>query len=109
LSERGKMLRDARREHPAHFPEQHWVTAAGGQQNRRVDKVPLAGLARRMSREDPVYGCQQVRRTDRLGLEIVHAGSETTLAILFPGARRQGDDWQVSPGGRLPLPNRPYN
>ena len=46
LSERGKMLRDARRESLTHFPEQHWVTAAGGQQHRSVDQVPLAGLPR---------------------------------------------------------------
>src|SRR5258705_4677179 len=62
-----------------------------------------------MSFEDPVDGRQQVGGTDRLSLEIIHAGCETALAIFFPGARRQGDDWQVSPGGRLPLPNRPYN
>src|SRR5260221_8788000 len=62
-----------------------------------------------MSSEDPVYGCQQVGGTDRLGLEIIHAGCETALAILFPGARRQGDDWQVSPRGRLPLPKCPYD
>src|SRR5258708_39584552 len=62
-----------------------------------------------MSSLDPVYGCQKVGGTDRLGLEIIHAGCETALAILFPGARRQSDDWQVSPGGRLPLPNCPCN
>src|SRR6516165_1374586 len=58
-----------------------------------------------MSAEDPVDGCQQVSGTDRLGLEIIHAGREAALAILFPRARRQGNDWQVSPRGQLPLPN----
>src|SRR5437899_10556362 len=62
-----------------------------------------------MSSEDPVDGCQKISGTDRLGLEIIHAGCETALAILFPRARRQGDDWQVSPRGRLPLPNCPYD
>src|SRR5205085_4170770 len=62
-----------------------------------------------MRSEDPVDGRQQVGGTDWLGLEIIHAGCETALAILFPGARRQGDDWQVSPGGRLPLPKCPYD
>src|SRR6516165_5928576 len=59
-----------------------------------------------MSAEDPVDGCQKVRGTDRLGLEVIHAGGEAALAILFPGARRQGNDWQVSPRSPLPLPNR---
>ena len=59
-----------------------------------------------MSSEDPVDGCQQVGGTDRLGLEVIHAGCEAALAILFPGARRQGNDGQVSPRGQLPLPNR---
>src|SRR5262245_20507323 len=59
-----------------------------------------------MCSEDPVDGCQQVSGTDRLGLEIIHAGCEAALAILFPGARRQGNDWQVSPRGQLPLANR---
>src|SRR5215472_3503188 len=59
-----------------------------------------------MRAEDPVDGCQQVSGTDRLGPEIIHAGREAALAILFPGARRQGNDWQVSPRGPLPLPNR---
>ena len=58
-----------------------------------------------MSAEDPVDGCQQVSGTDRLGLEINHAGREAALAILFPGARRQRNDGQVSPRGQLPLPN----
>src|SRR6266436_1833193 len=62
-----------------------------------------------MSSEGPVDGCQQVGGTDRLGLEIIHAGCETALAVLFPGARRQGDDRQVSPAGQLPLPNCPYD
>ena len=60
-----------------------------------------------MSSEDPVDGCQQVGGTDRLGQEVIHAGCEAALAILFPRARRQGNDWQVSPRGQLPLPNRP--
>src|SRR5215471_20208479 len=59
-----------------------------------------------MSAEDPVYGHQQVGGTDWLGLEVVHAGCEAALAILFPGARRQGNNRQVSPRGPLPLPNR---
>src|SRR5437016_9894593 len=58
-----------------------------------------------MSSQDAVDGCQQVGGTDRLGLEVIHAGCEAALAILFPGARRQGNDWQVSPRGQLPLPN----
>src|SRR5215469_16255332 len=62
-----------------------------------------------MTYEDPVDGCHQFGGTDRLGLEIIHAGCEAALAILFPGARRQGNDWQVSPGGQLPLPNRLYD
>ena len=62
-----------------------------------------------MSSEDPVDGCQQVGGTDRLGLEVIHAGCEAALAILFPGARRQGNDGQVSPRGQLPLPNRLYD
>src|SRR5262249_9858504 len=109
LLERCKMLREARRERLTHFPEQHWITAARGQQHRRVDQAPLADLARGLSSEDPGYGRHQLGGTDRLGLEIIHAGCETALAILFPGARRQGDDWQVSSRGRLPLPNCPYN
>src|SRR5215471_10794548 len=59
-----------------------------------------------MSAENPVDGCQQVGGPDRLGLEVIHAGDEAALAILFPRARRQGNDWQVSPRGPLPLPNR---
>src|SRR5712664_2214453 len=62
-----------------------------------------------MSSLDPVYSCQKVGGTDRLRLEIIHAGCETALAILFPGARRQGNDGQVSPRGQLPLPNRLYD
>ena len=58
-----------------------------------------------MSSEDPVDGRQQVGGTDRLGQEVIHAGCEAALAILFPRARRQGDDGQVSPRGQLPLPN----
>src|SRR3954447_21484706 len=58
-----------------------------------------------MSSEDAVDGCQQIGGTDRLGLEVIHAGGEAALAILFPGARRQRNDWQVSPGSQLPLPN----
>jgi hypothetical protein len=42
-------------------------------------------------------------------MEIIHAGCKTPLAILFPGARRQGDDWQVSPRGQFPLPNGPHD
>jgi hypothetical protein len=34
---------------------------------------------------------------DRLGQEVVHAGREAALAILFSGARGQGDDGQVAP------------
>src|ERR1700719_1578187 len=60
-----------------------------------------------MSLEDPVDGCQQVGGTNWFGLEIIHPGCEAALAILFPGARRQGNDWQVSPRGQLPLSNRP--
>ena len=59
-----------------------------------------------MSSEHPVDGCQQVGGTDRLGLEVIHAGCEAALAILLPGARRQRNDGQVSPRGQLPLPNR---
>jgi len=55
--------------------------------------------------KDPVDGCQQVGGTDWLGLEIIHAGGEAPFAILFPGARRQGNDGQVFARGRLPLPN----
>src|SRR2546427_8462661 len=62
-----------------------------------------------MSLEDPVDGCQQVGGTDRLGLEVIHAGCEAALAVLFPGARRQGNDWQVSSRGEFPLPNRLYD
>src|SRR2546421_10235482 len=62
-----------------------------------------------MSSENPVNGRQQVGGTDRLGLEVIHAGCEAALAILFPGARRQGNDWQVSPRGQLPLPDRLYD
>src|SRR5713226_2652757 len=62
-----------------------------------------------MSSEDSVDGCQQVGGTDRLGLEIIHAGCEAALAILFPGARRQGNDWQMSARAELPLPNRLYD
>src|SRR5580700_4695249 len=58
-----------------------------------------------MSLEDPVDGCQQVGGTDWLGLEIIHAGGEAALAILSPGARGQGNDWQVTPCGQLPRPN----
>src|ERR1700693_1926602 len=58
-----------------------------------------------MSSEDPVDSRQQVGGTDWLGLEIIHAGCETALAIFSPGARRQGNDGQVSPRGQLPLPN----
>src|SRR5438552_19114440 len=58
-----------------------------------------------MSSEDPVDGRQQVGGTDRLGLEVIHAGCEAALAILFSGARRQGNDWQLSPRGPFPLPN----
>src|SRR6266436_9882081 len=58
-----------------------------------------------MSLEDPVDGCKQVGVTNWLGLEIIHAGGEAPLAILFPGARRQSNDGQVSPRGQLPLPN----
>ena len=59
-----------------------------------------------MSSEDPVDGRQQVSGADRLGQEFIHAGCEAVLAILFPGARRQGNDRQVSPRSQLPLPNR---
>src|SRR5438445_8676944 len=62
-----------------------------------------------MSSEDPVDGCQQVGGTDRLALEIIHSGCEAALAILLPGARRQGNDGQVSPRGQLPLPNLLYD
>src|ERR1700736_5998246 len=62
-----------------------------------------------MCSEDPVDGCQKVGRTDRLGLEVIHAGCEAALAILFPGARRQRNDWQMSSRGQLPLPNRLYD
>src|SRR5439155_16336849 len=62
-----------------------------------------------MSSEDPLDGCQQVGGTDRFGLEVIHAGCEAALAILFPGASRQGNDGQVSPRGQLPLPNRSYD
>ena len=62
-----------------------------------------------MSAEDPVEGCQEVGGTDRLGLEVIHACCEAALAIFFPGARRQGNDWQVSPGGQLPLPKHLYD
>src|SRR5450755_2513492 len=58
-----------------------------------------------MRSEDPVDGCQQVGGTAWLGLKIIQAGGEAALAILFPGARRQGNDGQVSPRGQLPLPN----
>src|SRR3954471_23402324 len=62
-----------------------------------------------MSSEDPVDGRQQVGGTDRLGLEVIHAGLEAALAILFPRARRQGNDWQVPPRGQLTLPKRLYD
>src|SRR5215207_1347299 len=62
-----------------------------------------------MRSEDPVDGRQQVGGTDRLGLEVIHAGCEAALTILFPGASRQGNDGQVSPRGQLPLPNRLYD
>src|SRR6059058_4819475 len=62
-----------------------------------------------MSSEDSADGGQQVRGTDRLGLEIIHASCETALAILFPGSRRQGNDGQVSARGQFPLPNRLYD
>src|ERR1700719_5100435 len=62
-----------------------------------------------MSSEDSVDGRQQVGGTDRLGLEVIHAGCEPPVAILFPGASRQGNDGQVSPRGQLPLPNRLYD
>ena len=55
--------------------------------------------------KDPVDGRQQVCGTDRLGLEIIHSGSEAALAVLFPGPRRQGNDGQVSSRGQLSLPN----
>ena len=45
VPERGKMLRHARGERPTHFPEQGRVAPAGGQQHRRVEQVPPAGLA----------------------------------------------------------------
>ena len=45
VPERGKMLRDARGERLTHFPEQGRVAPAGGQQHRRVEQVPPAGLA----------------------------------------------------------------
>src|SRR4051812_40264057 len=60
-----------------------------------------------MKSDDSVDGCQQVGGTDWLGLEIIHAGGAAALAILFPGARSQSNDGQVSSRGQLLLPNRP--
>ena len=31
------------------------------------------------------------------------------LVVFLPCARRQGDDGQMSPGGPLPLPDRPHD
>src|SRR5260221_9452573 len=62
-----------------------------------------------MCSEDPVDGCQQIDGTDRLSLEVIHAGCEAALAILFPGPRRQGNDGQVSPLSQLPFPYRLYD
>src|SRR5205807_9121973 len=99
LLERGKMLRDACGERLTHFSEQDRVAPTGGQQHRRVEQVPPAGFGGYMCSEYPIDGRQQIGGTDRLGLEVIHAGCEAALAILFPGARRQGNDWQVSPRG----------
>src|SRR5271163_2020382 len=62
-----------------------------------------------MSSEDPVDGGKQVGGTDRLGLEVIHAGCEAALPVLFSGTRRQGNDWKVSPCGQLPLPDCLYD
>ncbi|HEX4592475.1 MAG TPA: hypothetical protein VH120_21275 [Gemmataceae bacterium] len=59
-----------------------------------------------MSSEDSVDSRQKVGGTDRLGLKVIHTGCEAALLILFPAARRHGNDGQVSPSGQLPLPNR---
>ena len=58
---------------------------------------------------DPVDGREELRGPDRLREVVVHAGREAVIAVFLPRARRQGDDGQMSPGGPLPLPDRPHD
>jgi hypothetical protein len=84
VSDRRQVLRDSRLQRLAHFPEQGGIAPAGGQQHRRVEQVQAGGLAGWTSSQDAVDGCSQVGGPDRLGQEIIHAGCEAALAILFP-------------------------
>ena len=59
-----------------------------------------------MGCHDSVDRGPQVGGADRLGQKIVHAGREAAFPVLWPRARRQGDDGQMAARDSLPLPYR---
>jgi len=72
----------------------------------RGEQIRPRRLGRRARTHEPVHRRPQVGRLDRLGEEVVHAGREAALAILFPGARGRGDDGQVAPRRPFSLAQR---
>src|SRR5262245_49013558 len=68
----------------AHFGEKSRLATASGQKAGCVNYVPRARSLRRLSANNVIDDCQKICRADGFGMEVIHAGCQTALAVFLP-------------------------